>query len=231
MGVDRVFQSWLSAALHSKGGGGGGGSKRAPATSVMDAAAIAAASADWAGWQRRALDTYCAWVDQDRMGRAAWFACVVCAALVFAHLAAAAFIAYHDVTGRWDRYLLKVQRSSLQTYYQHLPSFGFDVLCLLFPALLGFGYAYDTPLFEPLRLYNHPGRDALRLLALAVAACLNNVVNRLWAMGVHWAMHESKWLYRAVHKRHHCRIRDLCALSAWQVGLFVWVWVCGGICM
>jgi hypothetical protein len=207
MGVERVFQQWLSVGC--KGGNG--------KAAVMDATAIAAASADWAGWQRRAFDACKARVDEEKLGRAAWFSLVVCAALVVSHLVTVAFIAHHDISGKWDRYSLKYQRSTWRTYAQHLQSFFADVAFLLGPALLAFGYYYDAPLFEPLCLHGRPARDALRLVALALAAVLNNVINRLWAMGVHWAMHESKLLYRAVHKRHHCRIRDLCALSAWQV--------------
>lgn len=223
MGVEMTFQRWLSAAaLFTKGSSGGGKGGRA---AVMDATAIAAASADWAGWQRQALQRMGVdvagevglSVDGERMGRATWFALVVCGALVASHLLTVAFIAHHDISGKWDRYSLKYQRSTWRTYAQHARSFFVDVACLLLPALLAFGYFYDGPLFEPLLLHGRPARDALRLVALALAAVLNNVINRLWAMGVHWAMHESKFLYRAVHKRHHCRIRDLCALSAWQV--------------
>jgi len=193
---------------------------------VMDATAIAAASADWAGWQRRAFHDAWDWdwnwisssVDEARLRRAAWFSLTVCGALVLSHLATVAVIAHYDLSGKWDQYSLKYQRSTWRTYAQHAQSFFADVAFLLGPALVAFGYIYDAPLFEPLCLHGRPARDALRLTALALAAVLNNVINRLWAMGVHWAMHESKWLYRAVHKRHHCRIRDLCALSAWQVG-------------
>ena len=63
----------------------------------------------------------------------------------------------------------------------------------------------------------HLAEEVPRVVAaLLGSATINNVINRLWAMGVHWLMHESKLLYRAVHKRHHCQIRDFCALSAWQ---------------
>jgi hypothetical protein len=219
MGVDRGFQQWLSAAFKRAGDGGSNSSGKAAL--VMDATAIAAASADWAGWQRRAAHAcHDAWgqVDEARFTRAAWFSLIVCGALVLSHLATVAVIAHHDISGKWDQYSLKYQRSTWRTYAQHAQSFFFDVAFLLCPALLAFGYFYDAPLFEPLCLHGRLGRDALRLAALSLAAVLNNVVNRLWAMGVHWLMHESKWLYRAVHKRHHCRIRDLCALSAWQVG-------------
>ncbi len=221
MGVDRAFQEWLSAVFRRTGGSGSSSGK---AAMVMDATAIAAASADWAGWQRRAFHDAWDWnwisssVDEARLTRAAWFSLTVCGALVLSHLATVAVIAHYDLSGKWDQYSLKYQRSTWRTYAQHAQSFFADVAFLLGPALVAFGYFYDAPLFEPLCLHGRPARDALRLAALALAAVLNNVINRLWAMGVHWAMHESKWLYRAVHKRHHCRIRDLCALSAWQVG-------------
>lgn len=229
MGVDGTFQRWLSAAAFFGKNGGHGGGKGGSRAAVMDATAIAASSADWAGWQRHQTlqqriggllaDMH---IDEEKMGRAAWFALVVCAALVASHLLAVAFIAHHDISGKWDRYSLKYQRSTWHTYAQHFRSFFVDVACLLLPALLAFGYAYDGPLFEPLLLHGRPARDVLRLVSLTLAAVLNNVINRLWAMGVHWAMHESKWLYRAVHKRHHCRIRDLCALAAWQVRPCYW---------
>eukprot|EP00624_Nannochloropsis_granulata_P002386 evm.model.NODE_22070_length_83641_cov_42.053585.16 len=150
------------------------------------------------------------------MERALWFSGVVCLSLVVSHLLMVLFIAFHDISGRWDRYSLKYQRSSWRTYAQHAPSFFFDVCVLLAPALLVFGYAYDAVLYEPLLPHGDWRQDGVRVAALLGGATINNVINRLWAMGVHWLMHESKLLYRAVHKRHHCQIRDFCALSAWQ---------------
>ena len=151
-----------------------------------------------------------------QMERAFWFSGVVCLSLVVSHLLMVLFIAFHDISGRWDKYSLKYQRSSWWTYAQHAPSFFFDVGVLLAPALLVFGYAYDAVLYEPLLPHGDWRQDSVRVVALLGAATINNVINRLWAMGVHWLMHESKLLYRAVHKRHHCQIRDFCALSAWQ---------------
>ena len=151
-----------------------------------------------------------------QMERAFWFSGVVCLSLVVSHLLMVLFIAFHDISGLWDKYSLKYQRSSWWTYAQHAPSFFFDVGVLLAPALLVFGYAYDAVLYEPLLPHGDWRQDGVRVAALLGAATINNVINRLWAMGVHWLMHESKLLYRAVHKRHHCQIRDFCALSAWQ---------------
>lgn len=151
-----------------------------------------------------------------RMERALWFSGVVCLSLVVSHLATVLFIAFQDISGRWDKYSLKYQRSTWWTYAQHAPSFAFDVAFLLAPALLAFGYGYDAVLFQPLCPHGDWRRDGVRVAALFGAAIINNIINRLWAMCVHWLMHESKLLYKAVHKRHHCQIRDLCALSAWQ---------------
>lgn len=169
---------------------------------------------------RRRAEKLWEWVStllaSPEMERAVWFSGVVCVSLVVSHLLMVLFIAFHDISGRWDKYSLKYQRSSWRTYAQHAPSFFFDVGVLLAPALLVFGYAYDAVLYEPLLPHGDWQQDGVRVAALLGGATINNVINRLWAMGVHWLMHESKILYRAVHKRHHCQIRDFCALSAWQ---------------
>lgn len=150
------------------------------------------------------------------IGRAMWFSSIVCASLVISHMVTVLFIAFHDISGRWDKYSLKYHKSTWQTYGQHAASFFFDVIFLLAPALFIFAYYYDAVLFEPLCLHGNWQRDSVRVVALFIGAVINNIINRLWAMGIHWLMHESKFLYRLVHKKHHCQIRDLCALAAWQ---------------
>lgn len=162
-------------------------------------------------------------VSSPAMDRALWFSWVVCLTLIVSHLLTVLFIAYHDISGRWDKYSLKYQRSTWHTYVQHAPSFFFDVVCLLGPSLLAFGYVYEAVLYEPLLPHADWRQNGVRVAALLGAAIINNVINRLWAMGVHWLMHESKFLYRAVHKRHHCCIRDFCALSAWQDSILEFV--------
>jgi Fatty acid hydroxylase superfamily len=154
---------------------------------------------------------------QNQLHRALIFSGAVCLALVVSHLSMTAYIAYHDLTGRWDKYSLKFQHNTVWTYLAHASSFFADVAVLLGPSLVLFGYYYDAALWEPLLKHGgHWWRDGVRICALLLAAVINNIINRLWAMLVHWVMHMNKHLYQWVHRRHHCSIRELCALSAWQ---------------
>lgn len=154
------------------------------------------------------------------MEYALWFSGIVCTSLVLSHLATVIYIAYHDISGKWDKYSLKYQQSTWWTYAQHWTSFAFDVTFLLAPSLVAFGYYYHDIVSQSLCIYHGEEdsgrRNAMRIIVLSFSALLNNIINRLWAMAVHWLMHQSKTLYRLVHKKHHCQIRDLCASSAWQ---------------
>jgi len=148
---------------------------------------------------------------------ALWFAMVVVVALSVSHLTMVYYIAYHDIKGHWDAYSLKYQRNTVWTYVRHAPSFFTDIFFLLFPSLALYAYFYHKETFEPIiqkdesHLYN-----IIRFVALCIGTCVNNIINRLWAMFIHWVMHEIPWLYRSFHKQHHCRIRDFCAASSWQ---------------
>lgn len=148
--------------------------------------------------------------------RALVFAAAVCGSLIISHLTTVGYIAYHDLSGHWDAYSLKYQRNTPQTYLKHVPSFFFDVFFLLFPSLVLFGYFYDEIVWRPIFVHDQAWRNWASFGVLLALAVLNNIINRLWAMGVHWWMHVNKHLYQSVHKRHHCSIRDMCALSAWQ---------------
>jgi sterol desaturase/sphingolipid hydroxylase (fatty acid hydroxylase superfamily) len=77
-------------------------------------------------------------------------------------------------------------------------------------------YYYHKEVWAPILLYDDWKMNAVRVVVLLLGAVFNNIINRLWAMAVHYVMHENKFLYKHVHKRHHCPIRDLCATSAWQ---------------
>ena len=148
------------------------------------------------------------------------FAGAVSGALVVSHLSMVCYIAYHDLNGHWDKYSLKYQRmyqrNTIKTYTQHTSSFFFDVFCLLLPALCIYGYYYCKPLWVPILKYPDVHSNIIHLVAMVAGSCVNNIVNRLWAMGVHWVMHKNAWLYRNIHKKHHCALQEMCALSAWQ---------------
>lgn len=157
-----------------------------------------------------------AWVDPEQLQRAILFGVAVVVALIVSHLGTVSYIAYHDLSGHWDAYSLKYQRNTAHTYTKHLPSFFFDVGCLLLPSLVAFGYFYDSTVWSPIFVHQQAWRNWTAFSVLLASAVLNNIINRLWAMAIHWWMHVDKHLYQSVHKKHHCSIKDMCALSAWE---------------
>jgi len=152
-----------------------------------------------------------------KMGDALWFGMAVCGALTVSHLSMVSYIAYHDLMGHWDAYSLKYQRNSFWTYARHAPSFFVDIFGILLPALVVYAYYYHSETFEPvIKADKSMAENGLRLVALCLGMCVNNIINRLWAMFAHWVMHEVPALYRSLHKQHHCSLKDFCAFSAWQ---------------
>lgn len=166
------------------------------------------------------VDSSCAVEGTDptvKAWNAALFASLVVGVLMASHLLMVAYIAYHDLRGEWDAYRLKAQRNTAAIYLSHAPSFFADMLLLLWPSLFVYGYYYDCPLWSPLLLQNeHLAKNVLRVALILVSSVMNNVINRLWAMGVHYTMHAFPTLYKTIHKQHHTTVRELCALSSWQ---------------
>lgn len=154
-------------------------------------------------------------IDLDKACNAASFAALVVGTLCVTHLATVLYIGFHDINGHWDEYSLKASKNTMQTYLKHVPSFATDMFLILFPSLALYGYFYDAPLWAPV-FQGSAWRCTIRIALILFSSCINNIINRLWAAFIHWAMHVNKTLYRAIHKKHHCHQADLCALSSWQ---------------
>lgn len=156
-------------------------------------------------------------IDHAKMYNAVVFGVLVVGTLSVSHLSMVCYIAYYDISGRWDAYSLKPQKNTVQTYMSHVPSFATDVYLILFPSLVIYGYFYDEWLWRPTISSDKKVTENLVSVCLVLLnACINNIINRLWAAAIHYVMHAFPVLYKNIHKKHHCPMKDLCALSAWQ---------------
>jgi sterol desaturase/sphingolipid hydroxylase (fatty acid hydroxylase superfamily) len=147
-------------------------------------------------------------------GNALSFALTTCAALLASHLLTAIYIAKNDLSGNWKAFSLKRSSNTLSTYTQHLPSLLYDVTVLLLPALYFFAVLREDAL---LNFSCDSWAEFAQVAVVGLAkAVICNLINRMWAMLAHRLFHVSPTLYKMVHKRHHCGLKDMCATSGWQ---------------
>jgi len=135
------------------------------------------------------------------------------------HFCASGFIAYYDLSGKWENFSLKKTKNTAITYLQHVPSAILNWFLILLPCLYMFSiYHYKIVFGDFLPVGSFFDR-ILHLVYMLSIALINNILNRVIAWAVHWALHRRS-LYPLIHKRHHTPLADQVATAAWQDNAF-----------
>lgn len=142
------------------------------------------------------------------------------------HLSLSCYIIYKDLTKQWDQFrLVKVQNDHpdrICKYLKCLPYVMRD-FCIIFPLFL---YYYINFNLENL-LKETIWTD------LVIKTPFAYLLNRLWAMLIHWLMHKNIYVYKFLHQTHHVKLEDLCCLTAWMdtIGEFIFMEIPGAFCL
>ena len=134
-------------------------------------------------------------------------AATLCSVLVAAHSAAVAYICWRDLTGQWDRFAINERRApTLALYLRGWMKFVFDICCFLLPAMSLVSYLRYADVAHA-RAHDAWWYGFLKQF-------VGYSTGELWVAGVHKIMHHPL-VYAAVHKKHHCQVRELVASGAW----------------
>lgn len=132
----------------------------------------------------------------------------LCGCLVLSHSVTVAYICYRDLSGQWGKYSLIKNRPAptLLLYWRGYKKFVFDMAFMLFPALcVVCHYRWED-------VAHATASDPVWLGFLK--QFVGYSIGELWVAGAHRCMHHP-YIYAAVHKRHHCPIKELVASVAW----------------
>jgi sterol desaturase/sphingolipid hydroxylase (fatty acid hydroxylase superfamily) len=148
-----------------------------------------------------------AWVGAVFSGESFRLAATLCSVLVATHSATVAYICWRDLTGQWDRFAINERRApTLALYLRGWIKFVFDISCFLLPAMSLVSY-YRYADVEYARAHDAWWYGFLKQF-------VGYSTGELWVAGVHKLMHHPL-VYDAVHKKHHCQVRELVASGAW----------------
>jgi hypothetical protein len=129
------------------------------------------------------------------------------ATIGISHAACVAILMHLDLSGQWAPYSINKQRSvSAHDYVRGLKCCIFDLSVLFVPFMTAcIWYKSDV-------INASTDSFAVSITKLACGYGLG----KLWAFGVHYALHYFPALYQHVHRVHHCNPRSIVASSAWE---------------
>ena len=131
----------------------------------------------------------------------------LCGALVTSHTCTVSYIAWRDLTGQWKKYsLIKNRKPTVELYLNGYKKFLFDISLMLLPAMtVVCHFRFDAVMNATL---DDPAWKGF------LKQFIGYNIGELWVAGAHKIMHHP-YIYAAVHKRHHCAIKELVASAAW----------------
>lgn len=144
-----------------------------------------------------------------------------CAALSLfvSHCVCVSIVAYFDISGKWSKYALVENRASktVSDYLSGIKSFVADLLIVFIPVLALCFYYRE----------NNIDNSTDTLLESAIKFCCGYIGGKLWATGMHYALHYPP-LYR-FHRRHHRSPKTFVASDACRLQHYKIRW-CISVC-